>query len=340
MSLLDYILRIINRESLSAEDARAAMAIILRGEANTTQVASFLVALRMKGETAEELHGFAEAMRDSMIRVDTQVRDEPLLDTCGTGGDGHGTLNVSTLAALVVAGAGVKVAKHGNRAVSSSFGSGDLLEALGARLDLSPEQLGRAVREIGFAFLFAPAHHPAMRHAGPARAELKIRTVFNLLGPLANPAGATVQLIGCPSHRSAELIAVALSRLGVQRGYVVSGEGGIDEVTTTGPTVVLGLIRGAIDHREVTPEDFGVPRTGIESLRGGTVEAARSVLAGRPGPFRDVVLVNAALALMAAGKAATYLEGMALAAASVDSGAANAILRRYAEFTRDVVQAV
>ena len=337
MPLLDYTHRIISRESLSSEDARAAMAIILRGEANVAQVASFLVALRMKGETAEELQGLAEAMRDSMIRVDTQVRNEPLLDTCGTGGDGHGTLNVSTLAALVVAGAGVKVAKHGNRAVSSSFGSGDLLEALGARLDLTPEQLGRAVREIGFAFLFAPSHHPAMRHAGPARAELKMRTVFNLLGPLANPAGASHQLIGAPSVEAAELMANALACLGSERAFVVHGEDGLDEVTTTGATAVFEVGQNSVNRFEWRPSDFGVAPARASDLEGGdrtrNCEIAMSVLTGERGARRDIVLVNAAAALVAAGAAADTRAGMLRAAESIDSGAARLKLKALAEFS-------
>jgi anthranilate phosphoribosyltransferase len=237
-----------------------------------------------------------------------------------------------------VAGAGIKVAKHGNRSISSRCGSADLLEALGARIDLTPAQTAQAIRETGFGFLFAPALHPAMKHAAAARAELKTRTAFNLLGPLANPAGANVQLAGAPSVQAAELLAVALSSLGLQKGFVVHGAGGLDEISTLGASDVFAIVGGAIDHHTVTPEDFGVERATIEQIRGGditaNIEIARAVLGGARGPYRDIVLVNGAAALVAASKAPDYREAMPVAIQSVDSGAARQALERFCEFTR------
>lgn len=338
MPLLPYLHRLMKRESLSVEDARAAMSAILAGEATTAQIAAFATALHMKGETADELRGLAEAMRTSCVRLDHGITGEPLLDTCGTGGDAQGTLNVSTIAAFVVAGAGVRVAKHGNRSFTSRCGSADLLEALGARIDLTPAETAHAIREVGFGFIYAPAYHPAMRHAAQARAELKIRTAFNLLGPLTNPAGATAQLVGAPSPRTAELMALTLASLGLQRGYVVHGADGLDEISTTGESIMIGILRGAIDHRVVTPEDLGVPRVDLDLLRGGgleqNAEIALAVLAGAKGPHRDIVLVNSAAALMAAARASSMEEGMQAAAASIDSGAARAKLAAFVEFTR------
>lgn len=338
MPFLPYLHRLMNRESLSAGDARLAMSAILAGDATTAQIAAFATALHLKGETTDELRGLAEAMRESSLQVHHGITGEPVLDTCGTGGDAQGTLNVSTLAAFVAAGAGVKVAKHGNRSYTSRCGSADLLEALGARIDLSPEVTGRAIREIGIGFLFAPHYHPAMKHAAQARAELKYRTAFNLLGPLTNPARATAQLVGAPSPRAAELMAMTLASLGLQRGYVVHGADGLDEISTTGPSSMIGILRGAIDHRIVTPEDFGVAQTTLDDLRGGDLEQnaaiARDVLDGVPGPHRDIVLVNSAAALMAAGRASAIPEAMALAAEAIDSGAARARLQAFVEFTR------
>jgi anthranilate phosphoribosyltransferase len=326
MSFLPFLHKLMRRESLDAMEAHAAMSIILRGEATTAQIAAFLSALMVKGETPDELLGLAQAMRDNSVKVEHGITDEPLVDTCGTGGDDSGTANVSTIAAFVIAGAGVKVAKHGNRAASSRCGSADVLESLGANLTLSPERQGRLLREVGIAFLFAPAHHPAMKHAAPARAELKIRTAFNMLGPLTNPAGATVQVVGASSHLTAELMAVTLARLGLQRGFVVHGEGGLDEVSTIGPTQVFGINHGAIETLAVTPEEFGVKRATLDELRGGGLEENRAialrVLGGEMGPHRDIVLVNAALALIAASKAEHPYGAMQLAAKSIDSGAA------------------
>lgn len=338
MPLLPYLDRIVRRENLPEEDAHRAMSIVLAGQATTPQIAAFLVALRMKGETADEVVGFARAMRAAASVVDAGEGAGPLLDTCGTGGDGMSTFNISTIAAFVVAGAGVRVAKHGNRSISSRCGSADLLEALGVKVGLSATESGRAIRELGIGFLFAPALHPAMRHAQPARLELKMRTVFNLLGPLANPAGASAQLVGAPSSTAAELIAEALARLGLERGFVVHGSDGLDEITTTGPTLALEITRGAIAHRTLVPDDFGVPQAASEELRGGdpvlNAEIARAVLSGSAGPQRDVVLVNSSAALVATGKARDFREGVALAAASIDSGAALAKLTALADWGR------
>ena len=340
MPLLPFLYRVADRENLTAPDAERAMSTILAGEATTTQIGAFLVALRMKGETAEELLGFARAMRAKATRVDAGLEGEPLLDTCGTGGDGASTFNISTVAAFVAAGAGVRVAKHGNRSISSRCGSADVLEALGVKLARNAEQMGRAIREVGIGFLFAPALHPAMKHAQPARQELKMRTVFNLLGPLTNPAGATRQLVGAPSASAAELMAGALASLGLERGFVVHGSDGLDEITTTGSTLALEINHGAIAHRTLTPEEFGIPRAVIEDLRGAgreqNAEIARSILRGAKGPKRDIVLVNASAALVAAGKAADFTKAMAMAAESIDSGAAGRKLEELAVLTRQI----
>lgn len=335
MPFVAYLHRVANCENLTASEAAEAMAVILAGQATTAQIAAFLVALRMKRETPDELLGFARAMRARMTRVD--AGPEPVIDTCGTGGDNAGTFNVSTVAAFAVAGAGVRVAKHGNRSISSRCGSADVLEGLGVRIDLTPEAMGRAIREVGIGFLFAPALHPAMKHAQPARLELRMRTVFNLLGPLANPAGATAQLVGAPSEEAAELMAQALASLGLERGFVVHGSDGLDEITTTGTTTTLEITRGVVAHRTLAPADFGVAAARAEDLKGGgrdeNCRIARAILDGESGPRRDIVLVNAAAALVAAGKARDFGEGMALAAASIDSGAARARLEQLIRFT-------
>jgi anthranilate phosphoribosyltransferase len=270
--------------------------------------------------------------------VDVGLSGAPLLDTCGTGGDRSGTCNISTIAGFVAAGAGAHVAKHGNRSISSQCGSADLLEALGVRIALEPAQSARAIREIGIGFLFAPAVHTAMKHAHQVRVELKMRTAFNLLGPLTNPAGADAQLAGAPSERAAELIAGALAALGLRRGFVVHGSDGLDEITTTGPTLLFEVRPGTTERRTVTPADFGVPAASPEALRGGdarrNLEIAHAVLAGRPGPQRDIVLANTAAALVACGLAGDFLRGAAMAAASIDSGAARAKLEALARFTQ------
>jgi len=337
MSLLSYLHRVAERESLSADEAFDAMQTILGGEASPVQIAALLAALRVRGETVEEVTGFARAMRAMAARVDARVEGEPLLDIVGTGGDGSHTFNISTVAAFVVAGAGVRVAKHGNRSLSSRCGSADLLEGLGIRLAQTPGQVARAIREVGIGFLFAPALHTAMKHAQPVRAELRMRTVFNLLGPLTNPAGANVQLVGAPSPHAAELMAGALAALGLEHGFVVHGSDGLDEVTTTGPTLAFEVAGGAVARHTLEPADFGVRLAAGEELKGGNrernVEIARRVLGGGAGAARDIVLVNAAAGLVAAGKAAGWLDGAGLASESIDSGAALARVEALARFT-------
>jgi len=326
------------REHLSAAEAEEAMETILDGSASVAQIAAFLVALRMKGEIAPELVGFARAMRRKASPLDLDLAGEPLLDTCGTGGDGARTFNISTIAAFVAAGAGVKVAKHGNRSISSACGSADVLECLGVKIAQEPDAVARAIREVGIGFLFAPAYHPAMKHAQPARLELKMRTVFNLLGPLTNPAGATAQLVGAPSEAEAELMAEALAALGLARAFVAHGADGLDEITTTGATLLFEIGPGQLTRRRVTPEDFGVPEAAPEDLRGGdarhNAEIARAVLGGAHGPQRDIVLVNASAALVAAGKAADFCQGVRQGAQSIDDGTARQALEQLAAFTQ------
>jgi anthranilate phosphoribosyltransferase len=326
MPFLAFLHAVASHKHLQTEEAHEAMREILAGEVSPVQLASFLTALRMKGETVDELVGFAAAMRDVAERVEVGLTGEPLLDTCGTGGDGQGTFNISTIAAFVVAGAGVKVAKHGNRSVTEQGGSADLLESLGIAVVLPPERVAQAIREIGIGFLFAPAMHTAMKHAYPVRMELKLRTVFNLLGPLTNPAGATAQLVGAPSEHAAELMAGALARLGLERGFVVHGSDGLDEVTTTGATSAFEIRCGTVERRTFLPEDFGVERAEAAALKGagkeGNAAIARRVLGGAAGAQRDVVLVNAAAAMVAAGRTADLRVAMKMAAASIDSGAA------------------
>jgi anthranilate phosphoribosyltransferase len=288
----------------------------------------------------DELVGFARAMREMAVPVEHGIAGQTLLDTCGTGGDRAGTFNISTIAAFVVAGAGVHVAKHGNRSVSNrgSCGSADLLEAMGIEIALPPAESARAIREVGIGFLFAPHLHTAMKHANPVRVDLKMRTFFNLLGPLTNPAGATAQLAGVPSERNGELIAGALAALGLERGFVVHGSDGLDEITTTGPTLVFEIREGRVERRSLDPEDFAVHRASHEDLKGGdtarNLEIANQVLAGERGPRRDIVLVNAAAALVAAGNVDTFLEGMAIGTVSIDSGAARRKVDELAAFAR------
>jgi anthranilate phosphoribosyltransferase len=340
--LLPFLHRVAARENLSPEEAREAMLAVLSGDATTPQIAAFLVALRTKGETSDELLGFARAMREKVARIDAAVDSEPLLDTCGSGGaEGPSTFNISTITAFVVAGAGVRVAKHGNRSLSSQCGSADVLEALGINLSMEPAEAGRAIREIGIGFLFAPALHPAMKYAQPARLELKMRTVFNLLGPLTNPAGATRQLIGAPSPHASELMANALAGLEPERAFVVHGSDGLDEVTTTGSTIVFEVTRHQVTPLSWSPSDFGVSTANAADLSGGdravNREIAIAVLRGERGPRRDIVLVNAAAALLAAGPATDLQAGMRLAAQSIDTGAAWRKVEQLAQFSQNVV---
>lgn len=325
--------KVVVGDDLSRGEAAAAMEQILAGACSDAQIAGFLTALRVKGETVDELVGFATAMRRHATPIFPASRraEEIIVDTCGTGGDAHGTFNISTAAAFVVAGAGVRVAKHGNRSISSHCGSADVLEKLGVRVDLPPEAVGRAIDELGIGFLFAPAIHSAMRHVMNARRELRIRTVFNLLGPLTNPAGAAAQVVGVFDESYIELIARALGELGVRRAFVVHGADGLDEISISGETAVAELRDGVVRTYSLTPEDFGLPRAPIETLRGGDAAEnaqiidkifGRSTLHREHGPRRDVVVINAAAALVAAGRAADFLDGAPMAAHSIDSGAA------------------
>ena len=319
------------------------MHYILNGEASSPQIAAFLMAMRMKGPTVDELVGFARAMRKMAEPIQVHVPGERLLDTCGTGGTADGTFNISTVAAFVAAGAGVRVAKHGNRSYSGPCGSADLLESLGVEIGLPPAQSARAIEEVGIGFFFAPTVHTAMKHAMPVRRELKMRTVFNLLGPLTNPARTDAQLSGAPSPEAAELIAGALARLGLRHGFVVHGCDGLDEITTTGPTLAFEIRDADVERRLLEPEDFAVRPASPQDLKGGdlqrNVEIANAVLDGTHGPQRDIVVVNAAAALVAAGLVGTFLEGVAVAAVSIDTGAARAKVEALARFTRAAASA-
>ncbi|HVR32217.1 MAG TPA: anthranilate phosphoribosyltransferase [Acidimicrobiia bacterium] len=321
--------RLASGEDLTRNEARDAMAAIMAGDATPAQIAALIVSLRIKGETVDEMTGLVEAMRAAAVTVDIGV---PVVDLVGTGGDRSGTFNISTTAAFIAAGAGAKVAKHGNRSASSKCGSADVLEGLGVRIDLEPEATAEMVRDVGFGFFFAPRYHPAMRHAGPVRTELGIPTVFNFLGPLANPAGATRQVIGVSDHRMAEKMIGVLRSLGSEYAFVVYGEDGLDEFTTTAPTFIYRLRNGEITTAEFTPEDLGVARSRPEDLLGGEVAEnvviTRAILAGEQGPKRDAAVVNAAPALVVAGLAEGFVDGVQLAAATIDSGAAEAVLER------------
>jgi len=323
---------------LSRQEAETAMEEILSGRAEEDSIVALLAALRTKGETVEELVGFARAMRRHATPIfsDGSRPDELLVDTCGTGGDASGTFNISTAAAFVAAGAGVRVAKHGNRSISSKCGSADVLEALGISLDVPPEGIAASINEIGIGFLFAPAMHTAMRHAMPARRRLG-RTVFNLLGPLTNPAGARAQVIGVFSDKVVEKVAMVIAELGVDHAFIVHGAGGLDEISLCGETIVGEVLHDNVRLYEVTPEDFGLERAPLSAISGGdadhNAELIRAILAGEAGPRRDIVVANAAAALVAAGRAADFLEGAQLAAQSIDSGATKKKLEALISFT-------
>ena len=330
------IARILDGHDLTRDEAREAMQEIMRGDATQAQIAGFLVALRAKGETADEIAGCAEAMRDHVLPVRPQRAD--LVDTAGTGGDGKGTLNISTAAALVAAAAGAGVAKHGNRAASSQTGSADVLEALGFELELEPERIARSIDELGFGFMFAQAHHPAMRHAAPVRRELGTRTVFNVLGPLTNPAHARAQVVGVYAPTLVRPIAEALLQLGARRAFVVHGAGGIDELSPVGPSLVCEVVGGGVRERTIDPQELGVPRCTVEDLAGGApaenAASIRRIFAGETGPPRDAILLNAAGAIAAAGHAEDLREGLEAARATVDSGAAAERLEELVAFTK------
>jgi anthranilate phosphoribosyltransferase len=328
--------RLLDGHDLPRSEAREVMGSIMSGEATPAQIAGFLIALRAKGETVDEIAGCAEAMREHVLPVRPQ-RDD-LVDTAGTGGDGARTINISTAAALVAAAAGAGVAKHGNRAVSSSCGSADVLEALGFNLELPAERVARSIDELGFGFLFAPTHHPAMRHAAPVRRELAARTVFNVLGPLTNPAGARAQVVGVYAPELVRTIAEVLAELGARRAFVVHGAGGIDELSPAGPNLVCEVVAGGVRERTIDPLELGIARSEAGDLRGGSPEqnaaAIRAVFRGENGGRRSAILLNAAGAIAAGGHAEDLLEGLELARAAVDSGTAAERLEQLVAFTR------
>ena len=325
------------RDDLTTDEAATAMALVMRGEATPAQIAGLLIGLSMKGERPAELVGFARTMRAQAVQLKSPPGE--VFDTCGTGGDRSGTFNISTAAALVVAACGVRVAKHGNRSVSSQCGSADVLEALGVTITAQPGIVERCLSEAGIAFFFAPTFHPAMRHAAAARKELGVRTAFNLLGPLTNPAGASRQIVGVPRPELTELIARSLMLLGSDRAWVVHGADGLDELSTTGHTKVSECRAGAVQTFYVHPADFGLPKVAPETLTGGDAASnARridEVLSGAAGPSRDVVLLNAGAALFIAGRAASVRHGLALAGEAVDSGRARAVLSQLVAVSRE-----
>jgi anthranilate phosphoribosyltransferase len=333
---------VIDGRDLKREQANEAMDTIMRGEATPAQIGGFLVALRLKGETPDEIAGFAEAMRAHVVPVRPSRTD--LVDTAGTGGDAAHTLNISTAAALVAAAAGAAVAKHGNRAVSSSSGSADVLEALGFELEQEPARIARSIDELGFGFMFAPTHHPAMRHAAPVRRELATRTVFNVLGPLTNPAGARAQVVGVYAPELVRTIADVLARLGARRAFVVHGAGGIDELSPAGPNLVCEVEDGDVRERTIDPLDLGVPRCAASELAGGTpadnAAVIRAIFAGVEGDGRrDAILLNAAGAIAAGGHARDLSEGLSLAREALASGAAAARLDELVAFSHGAVAA-
>ena len=330
----EAIQNLIAGNSLTMEQAEQVMEEIMRGEATPAQFGAFVTALRLKGETVDEIVGLAKTMRARAIPV---ITDEPVVDTCGTGGDGAGTFNISTAAAFVAAGAGLKVAKHGNRAMSSQCGSADILEALGVKIDLNAQQVKRCLVEVGIGFMFAPVFHPAMKYAAAPRREIGIRTVFNILGPLTNPAGARAQVIGVADGTLLKKMALALKGLGCYHALIVHGEDGLDEITISGKTRVCELKDGGIKSYSISPEDFGLSRAGLNDLRGGTVNEnaalLRNIMAGAPGPQRDVVLMNAAAVLLAGDRVVNLKQGFDLAKEVMDSGRALTKLERLIEFS-------
>ena len=333
----DAIQMLVDGESLTADQATAAMNEIMTGEATPAQVGSFLTALRIKGETVDEIAGMARVMREKSLHVSVEG---DVVDTCGTGGDGSGSFNISTTAAFVVAGVGVTVAKHGNRAMSGSTGSADVLEALGVQIALSPESVARCLNEAGFGFMFAQGYHPSMRFAAGPRREIGIRTVFNILGPLTNPAGADRQVIGVADPSMAGRMARVLGQLGSRKALVVHGSDGMDEITITGPSTIWQLENGEVTEFEVTPADLGVSVSSADSIRATSAEhsarIAHSVLSGDSGPARDVVLLNAAAALVAADRSDSLASGVEVAARSIDSGDAQAKLDAVVELSQSL----
>jgi anthranilate phosphoribosyltransferase len=328
--------KIVLRSDLTMAEAREVMSEIMRGEATQAQIGAFLTALRMKGETVDEIAGCAQAMRESAIPV--KPKRNQLVDTCGTGGDGKGTFNISTTVAFVAAGAGLAVAKHGNRSVSSRCGSADLLQAMGVNLELTPEQVAQCIDEVGIGFLFAPKLHPAMKHALAPRREIGLRTIFNILGPLSNPAQTKRQLLGVYHSDLTELMAEVLLALGAEHAFVVHGADALDELSVTGQNKISRLHNGHIETYYLDPQDLGLPRAKLSDLAGGSVEdnatITRALLAGGNGPKRDVILLNAAAVLIAGGKASSFSEGLKLAAEAIDNGSAQRKLHQLVELSQ------
>jgi len=337
----EAIQNLVSGHSLMMEEAASVMEEIMEDKVTPAQFGAFVTALRLKGETVDEIAGLAKTMRAKAIPVTVA---EPVVDTCGTGGDGSATFNISTAAAFVVAGAGLKVAKHGNRAMSSQCGSADVLEALGVKIDLNAEQVQRCLEEVGISFMFAPIFHPAMKYAAAPRREIGIRTVFNILGPLTNPAGVKAQVLGVAEGSLVDKLALVLQSLGSHHALVAHGKDGLDEITLTGKTQVCELKDDHIQSYSITPEDFGFPRASLDSLRGGTADEnatlLRSILAGALGPQRDVVLMNAAAALVAGDRASSLEQGLDLAQEAVDSGQALAKLEQLVRLSQALTQGV
>ena len=334
----EAIARLVDGHALTMDEASTVMEEIMGGTATPAQFGSFVTALRLHGETVDEIAGLARTMRSKALRV--QIK-EPVVDTCGTGGDASGTFNISTTAAFIVAACGLKVAKHGNRAMSSRCGSADVLEALGVKIDLNPEQVQKCLATVGIGFMLAPVFHPAMKFAAAPRKEVGIRTVFNILGPLTNPASARAQVLGVPKKDLTEKMAAVLKMLDCHHALVVHGEDGLDEITVTGKTYIAELNDGKISNYEITPEECGLSRANPESLKGGTNKEnallLMSILSGRKGPQRDVVLINAAAALIAGDKTATFKTGIAMAVAAIDSGKALQKLEEFIVFSQNPV---
>ena len=326
---------VVSGQSLTMEEASSVMREIMEGEATPAQLGAFLTALALKGETTQEIAGMARVMREMALRVDV---DGELVDTVGTGGDGKNTFNISTATAFIAAGAGLKVAKHGNRAASGSCGSADVLEALGVQIELSPEAVARCINEVGVGFMFAPAFHPAMRHAGPVRREIGIRTVFNILGPLTNPAGAQTQLLGVAFPELGGIMAEVLGLLGSHHAMIVHGAGGLDEISLSGDTSVWEVRGGQVEEWTLRVEDTGLPKTPIEAIRGGSKEenaaTLRRLFQGEQGPVRNMVLLNSAGVLMVGDKTETIRHGVEMSAGIIDSGAALAKLDQMVEVTQ------
>jgi len=332
--ITNLIEKLVQKENLTFDEAVSAMTLIMDGEATPSQFGSLITALRMKGETVEEVSGMASVMRTMSLHVET---GNDLVDTCGTGGDGFGTFNVSTAAAFVAAGAGIKVGKHGNRAMSSKSGSADVLEALGANIQLNPQQIANCISETGFGFMFAQSFHPSMKYAAAPRREMGIRTVFNILGPLTNPAGAARQLIGVADPLFGELMAKVLGKLGSEKALVVHGDDGLDEITISTSSSVWELEAGKVSSYRIKPEDFGIAVSSLENIKAGNAEESaqviRGVLAGEPGPSRDIVVMNAGATLFVAGISNTLNECMSISENSIDSGKAMKSLNEHVKFS-------